>query len=280
MDKNYVTFSQLGRHGEFGNQLFQISTVIAYARHNNMEYIFPEWECQKSTIKYSEFFKNPIPQDSDFINTIDFNAYFEPRFKYSELPFIANKNIDLCGYFQSELYFQNNRDEILKYFQPSDAILNKISNLDYANSVGLQLRSYDSSRPAYSANANPQSDPNNGHLYYYTLEENSDFVEKAVAFFGKNKTYYVSSNNWDLSKKLFGHLKNLVFMEDYSHIERFFIQSLCEHNIISNSTFGWWSAWLNKNPDKKVIAPSKWFRSTYKSQEDASTLIPSSWKIF
>jgi hypothetical protein len=50
--------------------------------------------------------------------------------------------------------------------------------------------------------------------------------------------------------------------------------SQCKHHVISNSSFGWWGAWLNPDKGKKVLAPQKWFRDATK---DTSTLIPSDW---
>jgi hypothetical protein len=52
------------------------------------------------------------------------------------------------------------------------------------------------------------------------------------------------------------------------------LMSLCKHNIIANSSFSWWGAWLNENPNKIVIAPKQWFRS---SEKDTKDLIPESW---
>lgn len=53
-----------------------------------------------------------------------------------------------------------------------------------------------------------------------------------------------------------------------------YLMSNCAHNIIANSSFSWWGAWLNINPEKIVIAPKAWF----KVNKDTSDLIPSEWK--
>ena len=54
--------------------------------------------------------------------------------------------------------------------------------------------------------------------------------------------------------------------------------SLCQNNIIANSTFSWWGAWLNQNINKKVIAPSKWF-GPLKINHNTQDLIPEAWEI-
>ena len=55
-----------------------------------------------------------------------------------------------------------------------------------------------------------------------------------------------------------------------------YTMSLCEHNIICNSTFSWWGAYLNTNKNKKVITTTNWFGSEYKDW-DISTLFPDEW---
>jgi hypothetical protein len=49
----------------------------------------------------------------------------------------------------------------------------------------------------------------------------------------------------------------------------------CDHNIIANSAFGWWSAWLNPNPNKVVVAPKRWFGPL--GPADAFDLVPETW---
>jgi hypothetical protein len=66
----------------------------------------------------------------------------------------------------------------------------------------------------------------------------------------------------------------MIFVENNDNIEDMWLMSLCEHNIIANSSFSWWGAWLNKNKNKTVIAPSKWFGEGYFCDVD---IVPNNW---
>ena len=61
-------------------------------------------------------------------------------------------------------------------------------------------------------------------------------------------------------------------LEDW---EQLLLMSLCQYNIIANSTFSWWAAYLNDNPDKIVCYPEEWFKTT--TGHDTSDLFPEDW---
>jgi hypothetical protein len=59
--------------------------------------------------------------------------------------------------------------------------------------------------------------------------------------------------------------------------EDFYLLSQCQHQVIANSTFSWWAAWLNPNPDKLVAGPHPWYRDPAYSSAD---IIPAAWARF
>lgn len=269
-----ITFSNLGRHGEFGNQLFQIAATIGYAERCEQQYIFPLWKGLISNDEYAKFFEASIPQVVSYNNN-QFSFYQEPQFYYSEIPVTKNQNVDLFGYFQSERYFENSIDKIKNVFKPASFVLDRIKGIDYSNSVCVQLRFYDNKRPYNTENI--QLDPQNGH-FYYGPEDNVDYLKNSINYFGKNKNYLVTTNNIEKAKAMFGKYNNFNFLEEYNYIDQFFIQTLCENNIISNSSFGWWGAYLNNNPDKTIFAPKKWFKVN-DPLHDTKDLYPKTWKV-
>lgn len=263
MDKKIVTFSTLGKGGELGNQLFQIASTIAYARRSNRDPIFPKWHCTFSGKSYSQYFDNKISEN--FNHSID-KEFVEPAFYYSEIPFFDTQVLNLRGYFQTEKYFCDFRDEIIHLFTPVKDILDKINKLAFTDTVGVQLRFYDRG----------WIDPRQN---YYSADENKDFLIKSINFFGKNKTFLVTTNNIIKAKKMLGIYDNFRFIdEEYTSLESLFVLSKCENNIISNSSFGWWSAWLNTYKDKTVFAPKKWFKIN-DSWHNSKDICPNNWRI-
>ena len=118
-----------------------------------------------------------------------------------------------------------------------------------------------------------REDPNGVEFIQY----GKDYLEKATAQFPDDALFVVSSDNPDFVKeRLPARLKNLIFIENEPHYINLYLLSLCKHNIISNSTFGWWAAWLNQNPNKVVICPTPWVNP--RSPNSSEDIYPPTWK--
>lgn len=239
--KTYVTSQIMGR---LGNNLFQVATACALAWDYGAEPSFPEL---LHKIAYSTHVRKHILFRCNVRlprNRI-INEWHDPSFTYDKIEY--RPNIKIFGYFQSEKYFYHHRDRILELFAPNSTDMNYIKNkyshiLNHPNSVGVQIRDY-------------YEDDKTGSMYF---QYGIDYLTKTMAYFPENTLFVVSSNNREFAKKnIPSFAKNIIFLNEPFYID-FYILSLCKHNIITNSTFGWWAAWLNKNPNKIVFCPKDW----------------------
>lgn len=228
-----VTFSKIGSFGRLGNQLFQIAAAYGLGMKNSIESKFYKWE-------YSDFFKNPINQElsPDEI----FYTYSEPSFHYKQIPYV--KGIDLVGYFQSEKYFIDYKEDIKKIFEFKDEIFSEEDERLSNNYCSIHVR-----RTDYLNLSNYHPFPGIG---YYI--KSMDYMRNL----GINKFIFFSDDiEW--CKENFGFRDSIEYSEKNSNIKDLALMTKCSHNIIANSSFSWWGAWLNNNPEKIVVAPSVWF---------------------
>ncbi len=250
-------------NGQLGNQCFQIATTLSHAWDHGAIPVFPD-------LKSSQRFDIPINYEKVFWRLDDTTPgspvkyfYLEPHYHYSPIPYYPNMKIR--GFFQSEKYFRKYKEKICTLFAPSEEILSYLSTkysaiLTHPNTVSLHIRVYFR-----------REDPSHIHSF-----NGPEYLKKAVSHFPKDALFVVFSNDMGWCKE---HLKNLakemVFVEGEAHYHDFYLMSLCKHNIISNSSFSWWAAYLNKNPNKVVVAPQKWLNEG--SGLDYKDVIPEEW---
>jgi|688.fasta_scaffold04531_8 hypothetical protein len=251
--------------GQLGNQMFQIATAFSLAIDNKARPIFPDLPIKENEgvpENYKHIFRHlnvgPLPNHV--------NEYFEPSYGYTPIPYAPN--IRLHGYFQSWKYFDHHRSLIKKLFAPSPAIKKYLKSkyadiLSDPKTVSIHIRTYF------------KEDPNR-YVYPFNGRE---YVQEAMKLFPEDSHYIVFASPSDMpwcKENLADLASSIRFIEDY-YIYDIYLQSCCRHNIISNSTFSWWSAYLNRNPKKMVVVPGRWFQpGTGLSIED---LIPPKWKI-
>ena len=164
-------------------------------------------------------------------------------------------------------YFQKIRSEILKDLTCTRKIPQKISpileKIDNENSVAIHIRRGD----YLSAKVNNKY-PIYGMKY---VDEAINILERLES----NLTYFIFTDDPKWAKN------NIKVDQEITIVSRKSIlpwldmelMSKCKHNIISNSTFSWWAAYRNLNPNKKIICPKKWRND----RKDISDLILSDW---
>jgi len=96
-----------------------------------------------------------------------------------------------------------------------------------------------------------------------------NYYRKAINLIGKHEIFIIVSDDIAWCKKYL-KMKRVIFVENTSQIIDLYIQSFCENNIISNSSFSWWGAYLNKKGEK-IIAPGLWFG--FKNTQDITELL-------
>jgi hypothetical protein len=199
------------------------------------------------------------------------NLYIrETAFHFKKMILSAPPNAYLDGYWQSENYFADIREQLLKEFSPKVPLagLNKelAEKMQQENSVSIHVR-----RGDYLSIAANQSLFEIGDEHYY-LKAMERMAEKIKA-----PKFYVFSDDaeWFREKVKTTHAVEYVSgnsgKNSYADMQ---LMSLCKHNIIANSSFSWWGAWLNRNDSKIVIAPQKWFKNNARDTRD---LVPANW---
>jgi len=211
-----------------------------------------KWKKGRRHFFHNLFFAN----NSIYIKEKQFN--FNPKI-------LKIKNfVYLDGYWQSEKYFENIKNIIRKEFilknkfQIKDTKLKK--TIKNTKSVSLHIRRTD----YLIAKKN----------VYYSCP--LDYYYKAIEKIAKkysNLHIFVFSDDIKWTKDNLKTKFPITFIGGNKDYEDLILMSLCKHNIIANSSFSWWGAWLNSNPNKIVIAPKKWFNITINTDD----LIPNSW---
>lgn len=231
--------------GGLGNCLFQIAAAYSVSLRDSKKFI-----CEKivshGSHKPIDHYLNNIFRKINFGDVnFSYSNYKEPFFHYNEIPKSSN-NLLLNGYFQSEKYFINYRNEILNLFEINEDTKNKLND-KYGNVLSKKTCSIHIRRGDYV------------RLNQYHTVQPIDYYEKSFNLIGNDYDYLIFSDDIEWCKNNFDFIPNKHFIEGDSDYENLYLMSMCNNNIIANSSFSWWGAWLNKNENKKVISPKNWF---------------------
>ena len=260
-------FNDLGNEGHLGNQMFQYASLMGIAHNRNFDWAIAPRESFGT--RYKELrssiyncFKLPSAKNQKIIEgpvLREPTPYFNKDL-FDNCP----DNITVAGYLQDEQYFKNIKEDILKEFTFIDHIKDEAEKFlrEYkeAQKVSIHIRRTDYvDGPASGTRSCP------------TL----DYYKQAMSLF-ENSIFFIFSDDleWCKSQSIFTG-DNVIFPGRDAYID-ICIMSLCDHNIIANSSYSWWASYLNKNPNKKVVAPParKWL-----DYRDASHMYLADWIV-
>jgi len=264
-----MNFITTNHQGGLCNVMFKLSAAISLALDNNVDYIFSN-EFLRQVDKditchgfddYRIYYDNVL-RNIKFIDRLPSNYRTHTHtFNYTPIHYNKEENLLLEGYFQSEKYFINNKEFILNLFKPTEeikqSILEKINNIE--NSISIHVR-----RGDYL------------NLPNFHPQQSIDYYKSAVNLLGADKNYLIFSDGLDGIKDMFDFIPNKQFVTLFENYLDLYAMSMCEHNIICNSSFSWWGAYLNENKNKKVIAPTKWFGPDA-SHLNSQDIVPDNW---
>lgn len=253
-----ITYSRLGhaRRGRLGNQLFQIASTIGLARKHGHDYVFPEWG-------YAHHFERKLP-----VGYLGGHiAMPEKHFHYDDTPLSQKVDYDIDGWRQSEKYWQHAAHEVRSTFafEPNfkRSVTQRFKKALSKPSIAISIR-----RGDFVDNPNYYQLP----IRYYLgalLREFPDWEQYNIILFSDDIPY---------CRVHFECLDNAYFAEG-SDIEQLCLMSMCNHFIISNSTFSWWGAYLGEKQGTKIVRPVHVFDGPLSKNSEADYW-PERWKIY
>lgn len=249
--------------GGLGNQMFQ----YAFGKKISLK--------RKANLKFDKtFLEHPNWQKITGVAVRDYElGEFNLKVQFSSFwenitSILSKKCCYLDSYWQGEKYFKDVKNLIYKDFRLKDKSKNfiKASKLiSGTNSVSIHFR-----RGDYAEKIKTKK--------YHGLVGLDYFVKAINIINGKiaNPHFYIFSDDPNWVKKNLNIGKPVTYISGsfkLTNAEELVLMSNCKNNIISNSSFSWWGAWLNKNPRKIVVAPKKWFRANVNDND----IVPHKW---
>lgn len=233
-----ITFSQIGKYGRLGNQLFQMAAVIGTAKKANCEYGFPAQHT--ASIKLPGLTINPA----------GYERRQERSFTFDHLWWLdlENKpNLDLFGYFQSERYFDHCKKDVYDAIMTPENLAVRASALSRHNiNTEYAYASMHIRRGDYLALPNHYAQLTKTRYYQNAFDILQGTVDKFLIF-SDDIDWCKANMNADVC----------TFINEPDALTALMLMSFCGTHVIANSSFSWWGSWLANA--KMTIAPREWF---------------------
>lgn len=261
-----ITFLNLGRLGRLGNQLFQYAALKGLSIKNNYEMKIPDpnrmsWHGQNCLL-------DKFNIECEYLNQEDYNnikySYVEPDWKkYDPNFYNLPDNISIEGFFQSIFYFEDVQ-EILKkelipkyqYFKQGKDYIDNLRKEFNCEIVSVHVRRGDNMENGQTGLIKAYD---LGGIYEKYFQNAKKIFEgkkiKYLVFTGGKRNDEDNKDDIEWCKKFFDN-EDFIFSENQQQLIDYSRIMNCDHNILSHaSSFGWWAAYVNPNPNKIIVAP-------------------------
>lgn len=242
-----------------GNQFFQYAVGRHLAYKNNTELKLDISDCEKSAESnhiYYRLAEFNIQENFATAEEIAQMKIVNPKIAYGEFaPEILDlpDNIYLTGGWGNVNYFKDIREILLQEFTLKNPLHENSARwekkiLSEKNSVSIHVRLGDYTSVIWRGRYGGAGLLDRNYYIDCLNELKKNYSDLKI---------FVFSDDVNLTKYMFENIidEPIEFVEGCeTDAEEFYLMSICKHNIIANSTFSWWAAWLNKNPDKKVFS--------------------------
>lgn len=241
--------------GGLGNYLFQIASAYAISKRDNKELKIDISDIAIIHSPLELYFDNILKNISfGVVNNFEFiHQSNHTPISFMGIPSVKG-NIKLDGYYQNEKYFKEYSREILKLYEidktTENYLLDKYSTVAFKNTCSIHVR-----RGNYV-------DRQNVHPL-----QSIDYYKQAISIIGEKTLFLIFSDDIEWCESNLNFIENKIFISGNLDYQDLYLMSMCNHNIIANSSFSWWGAWLNNHNNKKVIFPSLWFNNGINTSE-------------
>jgi hypothetical protein len=260
-----IGFNNFGNYGHLGNQMFQYASLKGIALNNGYDWCIPDKQYFGNHYNLLSHIYQcfDIKCNSQFIDgpTIEEKFYHFDEDLFNNCP----DNINLNGYFQTEKYFINIKDEIKRDFSFNENVVGDCKT--------------------FVQNISPNGDVISLHVRrgdYLNLQSfhplpSVEYYNEALSKFDSNIPVLIFSNDVDWCKDNDTFSSDRFLISESNDIAYdLCMMTMCSHHIMANSSFSWWGVWLSES--KHVVAPKKWFGSSLEHNKTFD-LYCSDWEI-
>ena len=252
-----ITFNNIGYFGRLGNQMFQYAALVGIATKKGFEYGIPHKNASvkkvvnrvtgEEKLDLLDFFKNIKAKNVTEPNGK--TIYYDRACKYEPGFFdVVEDGMDILGYFQSEKYFEEYSDEIVEKYSPSSSFISTVEEaLPIIANKEKTVTVVNIRRGDYLTYPN----------HHPTVSE--DYIYSGLSLIPDTDHILVASDDLEWCKEKLKFDKPVTYLQGWKAHEQLWIMSMCNHFVISNSSFSWWAAYLSRHPKKIVVAPETWF---------------------